>query len=153
MPRVQQMISRTLVAALLACATVPVAGGAQQGATRSARAAYYPGAGDAWERRTPAQGGMDSARLAEAVAFARANESKAPRDLLAAHYQSFGREPFGEPVGPFQERGDPTGIVLRRGYIVAEWGDPERVDMTVSVTKSFLSTTVGLALDRGLIDR
>jgi CubicO group peptidase (beta-lactamase class C family) len=42
-------------------------------------------------------------------------------------------------------------VILRHGYIVAEWGDPERVDMTHSVTKSFLSTTVGLAVDRGLI--
>jgi CubicO group peptidase (beta-lactamase class C family) len=42
-------------------------------------------------------------------------------------------------------------VILRHGYIVAEWGDPHRVDMTFSVTKSFLSTTVGLALDRGLI--
>jgi CubicO group peptidase (beta-lactamase class C family) len=115
------------------------------------RAVYYPGPGSAWERRTPQQVRMDPRLLEEAVAFARANETKAPRDLELAHYQSFGREPFGEAIGPFQERGDPTGVVLRRGYIVAEWGDPHRVDMTFSVTKSFVSTTVGLAYDRGLI--
>ncbi|HLL46702.1 MAG TPA: serine hydrolase, partial [Longimicrobiaceae bacterium] len=40
---------------------------------------------------------------------------------------------------------------VRGGYIVAEWGDPHRVDMTFSVTKSFLSTVVGVAVDRGLI--
>jgi len=34
---------------------------------------------------------------------------------------------------------------------VAEWGEPLRVDMTHSVTKSFLSTVVGLAVERGLI--
>jgi 1-deoxy-D-xylulose-5-phosphate synthase len=34
---------------------------------------------------------------------------------------------------------------------VAEWGDPARVDMTSSVTKSFLSTVVGLAYDRKMI--
>jgi CubicO group peptidase (beta-lactamase class C family) len=44
-----------------------------------------------------------------------------------------------------------SGVILRHGYIVAEWGEPHRVDMTFSVTKSFLSTTVGLAYDRGLI--
>jgi CubicO group peptidase (beta-lactamase class C family) len=114
-------------------------------------AVYVPGPGDDWERRTPAQVGMNAALLDSAVAFARASESTAPRDLELAHYQTFGREPFGEAVGPFAERGDPTGIVIRRGYIVAEWGDPHRVDMTFSVTKSFLSTTVGLALDRGMI--
>jgi len=71
--------------------------------------------------------------------------------LELAHYQSEGREPFDDGIGPFKERGDPTGVILRHGYIVAEWGDPQRVDMTFSVTKSFLSTTVGLAYDRKLI--
>ena len=42
-------------------------------------------------------------------------------------------------------------MVLRHGYIVAEWGDTRRVDVTYSVTKSFLSTTVGLAVADGLI--
>ncbi|HEV2708171.1 MAG TPA: serine hydrolase [Pyrinomonadaceae bacterium] len=110
---------------------------------------YYPA--QEWERRTPEQVGMDAERLREAIAFAIANESKAPRDLEMAHYQTFGREPFGEPTGPFAVRGDPTGIVIRHGYIVAEWGDPDSVEMTFSVTKSFLSTTVGLAYDRRLI--
>ena len=112
---------------------------------------YYPEPGDAWERRAPAQVGLDARLLEEAIAFAKASETKGPRDLEAAHYQSFGREPFGEGIGPFKTRGDPTGVIVRRGYIVAEWGEPDRVDMTFSVTKSFLSTTVGLAVDRGLI--
>ena len=115
------------------------------------QAIYYPGPGDEWERRTPAQVGLDARQLDDAIAFAKASETKQPRDLEIAHYQSFGREPFGDGIGPFAARGEPTGIILRHGYIVAEWGDPHRVDMTFSVTKSFLSTTVGLALDRRLI--
>lgn len=143
----------TLVALLLSSASpaAAVQGTPRRTATATEGTVYYPGAGDDWERRAPRQVGMDSARLAEAIAFARAKESKTPRNLELAHYQSFGREPFGEGVGPFKERGDPTGIVLRHGYIVAEWGDPNRVDMTFSVTKSFLSSAVGLAFDRGLI--
>ncbi len=35
--------------------------------------------------------------------------------------------------------------------MVAEWGEPQRVDMTHSVTKSFLSSVVGLAYDGGMI--
>jgi CubicO group peptidase (beta-lactamase class C family) len=120
-------------------------------ASAAAQSVYYPGPADDWVRRSPREVGMDSVRLADAVAFATQRESRAPRDLELAHYQSFGREPFGEGIGPFKERGDPTGIIVRRGYIVATWGDPDRVDMTFSVTKSFLSTTVGLAYDRGLI--
>ncbi len=113
--------------------------------------AYYPDAGNAWSRRAPRAAGFDSARLAAAVAFAIESESRTPRDLELAHYQSFGREPFGDAIGAFAPRGDATGMIVRGGYIVAEWGDVDRVDMTFSVSKSFLSTTVGLALDRGLI--
>jgi CubicO group peptidase (beta-lactamase class C family) len=115
-----------------------------------AQSTYYPLA-DAWEKRTPDAAKMNAARLKEAIDFAVANESKAPRNLELAHFQTFGREPYGEPVGAFKERGAPTGIVLRNGYIVAEWGEPERVDMTFSVTKSFVSTVVGLAYDRKMI--
>jgi CubicO group peptidase (beta-lactamase class C family) len=131
----------TIGAALV---VLPGALGAQRGA-----ATYWPDAD--WERRTPAQVGMSAVRLDSAVAFAIASESQAPRDLEVAHYRSFGREPFGHAVGPFQERGAPTGIVVRHGYVVATWGEPARVDMTFSVTKSFLSTVVGLAWDRGLV--
>ena len=144
-----------LAAALLAAATLtpatPATAWAQGGASRIARDTYWPERGARWARRAPREVGLDSARLAEAIAFAVASEAKAPRNLELAHYQTFGREPFGQATGPFAERGDPTGVILRHGYVVAEWGDPERVDMTFSVTKSFLSTTVGLALDRGLI--
>jgi CubicO group peptidase (beta-lactamase class C family) len=114
-------------------------------------APYVPPRHPDWDRRTPAQAGLDAGRLAEAVALAVAGESKAPRDLALNHRLMFAREPENAPIGPFKERGDPTGLVLRGGYIVAEWGDPARVDMTFSVTKSFLSTVVGLAVDRGLI--
>jgi CubicO group peptidase (beta-lactamase class C family) len=120
-------------------------------AAGAARDAYWPEPGARWARRAARAAGLDSARLAEAIAFAVARESRAPRDLERAHYQTFGREPFGQAVGPFATRGDPAGMVVRHGYVVAEWGDPDRVDMTFSVTKSFLSTTVGLAHDRGLI--
>jgi CubicO group peptidase (beta-lactamase class C family) len=120
--------------------------------TARAQSPYVPGTGNSWELRRPEQVGMDGAKLSEAVAFAQASEARTPRDLELAHYTTFGREPFGHAVGPFRERGEQTGIIVRRGYIVAEWGEPDRVDMTFSVTKSFLSTTVGLAYDRGLLE-
>ena len=54
-------------------------------------------------------------------------------------------------IGPIKDRGDPTGLIIRHGYLIAEWGDPLRVDMSYSVTKSFLSSVVGIAVDRGMI--
>lgn len=130
---------------------LPVVAASQPARARAASPTpYVPGA--TWERRSPAAAGMDSTKLAEAIAFAIANESRAPRDMEESHYRSFGaREPFGQGIGPFKPRGEPTGVILRGGYIVASWGEPDRVDMTHSVTKSFLSATVGLAFDRGLI--
>ncbi len=123
---------------------------AQRGPARVA-APYFPDAGANWQRRSPALVGMDSARVAAAVAFAIASEVTNPRSMEENHYRTFGREPYGNGVGPFRDRGDATGVILRHGYIVAEWGEPDRVDMTHSVTKSVLSSVVGLAYDRKLI--
>jgi CubicO group peptidase (beta-lactamase class C family) len=111
---------------------------------------YYPDANN-WESLSPSNAGMNSSKLQEAIRFVQEKESKSPKNLEHAHYQSFGREPFGEAIGPFAERGPATGMIIRKGYIVATWGEPSRVDMTFSVTKSFLSTVVGLAYDKKLI--
>ena len=111
---------------------------------------YYPAYQD-WKKKSPAEAGLDGTKLQEAIDFSISHETKNPRDMVQSHYQTFGKEPFGYGIGPFKERGDVTGLVIRNGYIVAAWGDPYRVDMTHSVTKSFLSTVIGLAVDRGMI--
>jgi CubicO group peptidase (beta-lactamase class C family) len=134
--------------ALSACAFIASSVAAQTPQGRSG-ASYVPG--PRWERRTPAAARIDSSRLAAAIEFAQKNEARAPRDMEESHYRSFGREPFGQGIGPFKPRGEPSGVIVRGGYLVASWGEPDRVDMTHSVTKSFLSATVGLAFDRGLI--
>jgi hypothetical protein len=48
-----------------------------------------------------------------------------------------------------KERGGPAGVILKNGYIVAQWGDIHRVDMTFSVTKVFFLQQQDLA-DNGL---
>lgn len=118
----------------------------------AAEPAYFPPRGD-WQRAEPAAVGMDAARLAEAVAYAQAHENPAPRDQALYLAQSFGKnEPyFGGQIGPTRERAAINGIVIRRGKVVAEWGDTRRVDMGHSITKTFLSTVVGLAWQQGLI--
>ncbi len=110
---------------------------------------YFPPAGS-WEHKLPAAA-FDTNKLSEAIRFAKEHETKQPRSMELSHAMTFGKEPFGEGVGPFADRGELTGIIVYKGYIVAEWGEPFRVDMTHSVTKSFLSTVVGLAVDKGLI--
>jgi CubicO group peptidase (beta-lactamase class C family) len=112
---------------------------------------YFPSRFD-WERRTPAEAGFDAAALAEAVAFAIANETTAPRDQALVQATTFGAsEPFDTIIGPMSVHNGLTGIIVHQGRVVAEWGDTERVVMTHSVTKTFLSTVVGLAWRDGLI--
>ncbi|MDR9419403.1 serine hydrolase domain-containing protein [Gracilimonas sp.] len=112
---------------------------------------YYPGEWGNWEKRSAEELGLNAEKIQEAIQFAQDNESGNPRSMEENHYGTFGREPFGDGIGPFKDRGEQTGIIIKDGYIVAEWGEPFRVDMTHSVTKSFLTTTVGVAYDRGLI--
>ncbi|WP_414734299.1 serine hydrolase domain-containing protein [Cecembia rubra] len=112
---------------------------------------YFPTSGE-WAEKKPQELNINSQKLQEAIAFAINEESESDKNLKLAHYQSsFGREPFGYPVGPMKDRGPATGLIIYKGYIIGKWGDPHRVDLTFSVAKSFLSTTVGLAYDKGLI--
>jgi hypothetical protein len=112
-------------------------------AQRPPTSPYYPDRFD-WQQRRPEQVGMDAAKLDAAIRFAVANENPATKDLAVDLATTFGREPFDTPTGPVKARGALNGVVLRHGYLVAEWGESTRVDMTFSVTKTFLSTVVGL---------
>lgn len=112
---------------------------------------YFPVPGGDWEQRNPADFKMDATELQRAVQFAETHQYSGPADLRRAILKGFEREPYHEILGPVKPRGGPAGLILKNGYVVASWGDTRRVDMTFSVTKSFLSTAAGLARDRGLM--
>jgi len=128
---------------------ISVAAQAQK-ATPAGTALYFPPANN-WQKKTAAELGLKQSAIDAAIAAAIASETKAPRNMEVNHYRTFGKEPFGEGIGPFAERGQPTGVIIYKGYIIASWGDPGRCDMSHSVTKSFLSTVIGVAADSGLI--
>jgi len=115
----------------------------------SAQKLYFPGT--EWETRSPEDMKMNRMWLDSAVNYAMANESRTEKDLRIAILKGYGREPFFEIAGPVKPRGGPAGMIIKGGYIVAQWGNTERVDMTFSVTKSFLSTMAGIAIDDRLI--
>ena len=114
-------------------------------------AVYYPDPGDGWRRVRPADVGLDSVGLARAVATAQASEINWSLDMKQQLATNTAREPNPEILGPYLDRGHQNGIILRHGYIVAEWGDTRRLDMTFSVAKSYLSMVAGLAFDQGKI--
>jgi CubicO group peptidase (beta-lactamase class C family) len=111
---------------------------------------YFPDRLD-WRHKKPEEVGMDSSLVNEAVQLAVAAETTGPKDMVLFLHNSFGKEPYSTVVGPVKDRGPASGIITRHGYIVAEWGEPARADITNSVTKTFLTTVVGLAWQKGLI--
>jgi CubicO group peptidase (beta-lactamase class C family) len=111
--------------------------------------AYFPG--DHWERRTPAAAGFDPGALEEAIRYAQENEAPWERDVFKQIQKDVANEPYPVILGETKERGGPAGMIVRHGYLVAQWGDIDRVDMSFSVAKSYLSTVAGLAVDAGLI--
>lgn len=117
----------------------------------AAATTYFPPAGQ-WQTATPQSLDVDSAKLAEAVAYAIASENKAPKDQAIVQATTFGaREPYDQIIGPMSVRASANGLIIYRGKLIAEWGDTHSVDMTHSISKTFLTTVTGLALDDGLI--
>src|SRR5215467_4496199 len=95
-----------------------------------AQTPYVPPAGQ-WEHKKPAELGFDAAKLQQAIEFAQANGSNwdFDRDQVRT---------FGVVLGPLpKQRAATNGIILRHGYIVAEFGDTKTNDPVYSVAKSF----------------
>ena len=117
---------------------------------------YFPPKGDSWATHTPQQEKFDPAKLKAAIDYAIASELKYPpelakvadiRDLRVSVPLKYTGEAFSSPIGPLKAHAPANGIIIRHGYIVAEWGKTRDVDMTCSVTKTFLSSVAGIAFD------
>jgi CubicO group peptidase (beta-lactamase class C family) len=105
---------------------------------------YFPAAGT-WQKKSPAELGLNAAKLKLAVEFAEAHGSNWDFDKDQVRV-------FGTPLGPLpKQRAATNGIILRHGYIAAEFGDTKANDPVYSVAKSFLSTVASIAVARGLI--
>ena len=111
----------------------------------SAQTTYYPPAGS-WAKKAPAEVGMDAAKLEAAIAFAQTRETNWPRDFSTQN------KIFGTPLGPVaKSRAGTNGIIIRNGYVVAEFGDTSNVAPTYSVAKSMLASVTGVAVRERLI--
>src|SRR5262245_20639630 len=106
---------------------------------------YFPPAG-AWAKKAPAELGLDPVLLQQAVDFAKSHETRREMDF------SDQEKTFGSLLGSVPNiRAHTNGVVIYKGYVVAEFGDPTWADPTYSVAKSMLSTVAGIALRDGLI--
>src|SRR5262249_52982923 len=111
----------------------------------TAASSYYPPPGS-WAKKAPAEVGMDAGKLDEAITFARAHESGRQMDF-SDQERIFGSLPGSIPT----RRAHTNGLVVYKGYVVAEFGDTTWVDPTYSVAKSMLSTVAAIATRDGSI--
>ncbi|MFC5513753.1 serine hydrolase domain-containing protein [Massilia jejuensis] len=117
------------------------------GALAAPPAPYFPAPGE-WARKAPAALGMDPAALAAAVEYAQGHETERALDF------SDQEATFGTRLGSLPTRRARTnGLVIYKGYVVAEFGDTAFVDPTYSVAKSMLATVAGVALREGRIGK
>jgi CubicO group peptidase (beta-lactamase class C family) len=112
----------------------------------SRETSYYPPAGE-WAHKKPSEVGMDAGKLKAAIAFLESHETTQARDFSDQEIM------FGKLLGSMPtERAATNGLIIRHGYVVAEFGEVTRPDPTYSVAKSMLSTVAGIALRQGLIE-
>src|ERR1700728_2192155 len=111
-----------------------------------------PHGGAAWPEASADLAGMNWMWLEEAARFAMENETPWPYDLRL-HLESgfFEPPPLNELLGPIRPRGAANGMVLRRGFKIASWGDTDQADFTFSAAKSYLSLLAGIAVTDELI--
>lgn len=139
--RLGQHVARAWLAILALCAA----------AVPAVAADYLPPRG-AWATRGAAEAGFDSAKLAAAVGLAQQKTVAEPQDLGAVILQHYSaREPGYRVLGPTGMRAGGSGLVVRGGYVVAQWGDVDRPEMVFSVAKSLLATVAGVAFADGRI--
>src|SRR5882672_6990956 len=112
----------------------------------SAQGPYYPPAGQ-WAHKSPGEVGMDAAKLDDAIEFMKAHETASPARDFSDQEIVNGKLLASIPT----ERAATNGLIIRHGYIVAEFGDTMRPDPTYSVAKSMLSTVTAIAVRDGLI--
>lgn len=120
----------------------------------------FPSEAGAWPGEDAEKLGFDREALQKAVAFAEANESTNwPRHMVnnqGVYDSSTGLADgpeYNELLGPVKApRGGPNGLIIRHGFAAAQWGDTFQVDMTFSISKSYLALLALLAVQDGLIE-
>ncbi|MER5180299.1 serine hydrolase [Streptomyces sp. NPDC002896] len=100
--------------------------------------------GDPWQ-------GVDGDALARAVREQSERPVLGVDDMASYLAAQVSDTSHREVVGPLLDGQGASGVVVRRGVVIASWGDPAREEMAYSATKSVLSLVAGVAFDDGLL--
>lgn len=102
------------------------------------------GADDPWN-------GVDAVALTRAVRDQHARPVPGIHDMASYLAAQVSDVSHRNVVGPLLAGGGASGVVVRRGAVIASWGDPDREEMAYSATKSVLALVAGIAYDDGLL--
>jgi CubicO group peptidase (beta-lactamase class C family) len=95
--------------------------------------------------------GVDTVRLARAVEGQGERPVPGVQDMASYLDAAVSDVSHRDVTGPLLDGRGASGVVVRRGAVLASWGDPDREEMAFSATKSVLSLVAGLAFDDGLL--
>ncbi|MGX1760238.1 serine hydrolase domain-containing protein [Streptomyces lydicus] len=99
---------------------------------------------DPWE-------GVNEAALAQAVQAQATRPVPGIEDMASYLAAQVSDTAHREVVGPLLDGQGASGVVVRRGSVIASWGEPTRAEMAFSATKSVLSLVGGIAFDDGTL--
>ncbi|WP_435243876.1 serine hydrolase domain-containing protein [Streptomyces cucumeris] len=100
------------------------------------------GSGDPWD-------GVDAEAVAEAVRQQAARPVPGVGDMASYLAAQVADDSHRDVIGPLLHGGGASGAIVRRGTVIASWGDPTRAEMAYSATKSVLALVAGIAHDDG----
>lgn len=95
--------------------------------------------------------GVDEAALSRAVRAQAGRSVAGVHDMASYLADQVSDASHREVVGPLLDGRGAGGVVVRGGEVLASWGDPARVEMAFSATKSVLSLVAGVAFDDGAL--
>ncbi len=105
---------------------------------------------DGVRRGDPVEG-VDLGAVELAVAQQAARSVAGVSDMASYLATQVGDPSHRDILGPLLDGSGASGVVVRHGAVLASWGDPSRVEMAFSATKSVLSLVAGVAHDDGAL--
>jgi CubicO group peptidase (beta-lactamase class C family) len=95
------------------------------------------------------QSAVDLEVVRGAVAAQSRRATPGIEDMESYLAQQVGDTSHREVLGPLRPGTGASGVVVHRGWVIGQWGDPSVPEMCFSATKTVVSMVAGLAFDDG----